>query len=98
MRDGFASIEMEWSGPGIFIGLSAMICILLNWKRYLGIQKPRQLIATEDTNYEIGNTLWHRSIDEVLTRRDFLVTVIESSNDLHGSRADRQGRRPGASS
>src|SRR5216684_1364492 len=31
---------MGWSGPGIFIDLSAMICILLNWKRYLGIQKP----------------------------------------------------------
>src|SRR5580692_2108999 len=28
-RDGFASIEMGWSAPGIFIGLSAMICILL---------------------------------------------------------------------
>src|SRR6202035_5716437 len=27
---------MGWSGSGIFIGLSAMICILLNWKRYLG--------------------------------------------------------------
>src|SRR5580692_2341667 len=47
-RDGFASIEMEWSGPGIFIGLSAMICILLNWKRYLGIQKPRQQRTTRD--------------------------------------------------
>src|ERR1700681_3127941 len=42
-RDGFASIEMGWSGPGIFTGLSAMICILLNWKRYLGIQKPRHV-------------------------------------------------------
>src|ERR1700730_468297 len=25
---------MGWSGPGIFIGLSAMFCILLNWKRW----------------------------------------------------------------
>src|SRR6266851_1920430 len=39
-RERFGSIEMGWSGPGIFIDLSAMICILLNWKRYLGIQKP----------------------------------------------------------
>src|ERR1700720_460861 len=42
-RDGFASIEMGWSGPGIFITLSGMFCILLNWKRYLGIQKPRHV-------------------------------------------------------
>jgi hypothetical protein len=25
-RDGFASIEMGWLGPGIFISLSGMIC------------------------------------------------------------------------
>src|ERR1700736_5425288 len=34
---------MGWWGPGIFSGLSAMICILLNWKRDLGIQKPRHV-------------------------------------------------------
>src|ERR1700676_3456915 len=42
-RDGFASIEMGWSGPGIFIGFSGMICIFLNRKRYLGVQKPRHV-------------------------------------------------------
>jgi hypothetical protein len=30
-RDGFASIEMGWLGPGIFTTLSAMICVLFNW-------------------------------------------------------------------
>src|SRR5258708_905612 len=42
-RDGFASIEIGWSGPGIFICLSAMISILLSWKWYLSIQKPRHV-------------------------------------------------------
>src|SRR5216683_2938290 len=42
-RDGFASIEMGWSGPGIFLGLSAMICLLLNWKWHHRIQKPRHV-------------------------------------------------------
>src|ERR1700716_2192567 len=34
---------MGWSGPGIFIGLSTIICILLSWKRDRGIQKPRHV-------------------------------------------------------
>jgi hypothetical protein len=36
-RDGFASIGMGWSGPGIFTGLSAMILILLNGKQDFGV-------------------------------------------------------------
>src|SRR3981189_3314191 len=42
-REGFASIVMGWSGPGIFICLSAMISTLLRWKRYVSIQKPRHV-------------------------------------------------------
>jgi hypothetical protein len=44
-RDGFTSIEMGWLGPEIFIGLSDMILIILNWQQYLGIRKPQVLSA-----------------------------------------------------
>jgi hypothetical protein len=39
-RGGFASTPMGCSGPGKFIGFSAVALVLLYWKRDLGVQKP----------------------------------------------------------
>src|SRR4051812_1711216 len=58
MREGFASIEMGWSGPGIFIGLSAMICLLLNGKRSTASKKNRVTSATNTLNIGTATPEW----------------------------------------
>ena len=51
-RDGFASIEIGWSGPGIFTGLSIMTCLrvgvsrspnVCSWRLFFG-QEQRDVL------------------------------------------------------
>src|SRR6266851_7627514 len=72
IRDGFASIEIGWSGPGIFIGLSAMICLLVNWKWYLGIQKPRH-VSDEQRGILVMRAVCGVRIDDQLRVRQVLL-------------------------
>src|ERR1700730_10223885 len=92
-RGGFASTEMGWSGPGIFIALSAMILILLNWKRHLGLQKPRHVSDEQRGILVLRPVIGIRIEDELRIRQVLLKNKrIHGVNDHVMASVDHQRR------
>src|SRR6266478_1154418 len=70
---------MGWSGAGISIGLSAMICILRNWKRDLGAQEPRHVCDEQRGILVLRPVIGIRIEDELR-----VAQVLLKNKRIHG--------------